>query len=243
MFIEQPHHRGRTFWRLNVGYAWFLAAWAKRLSWNEVACAFRTTWDQVFSSVEMAVSWGREHQNLEGIEAIGVDEIAWQRGRRCLTRVYPIDAGCRRLLWIGQERKARMLLRFFRWLGQERTQELRTVCSELWKPYLKVIAKKAGHALQLLDRFHIMAQRGKAIDPVRAEEARKLKREGYEPILSSTRWLFLKCLAHLTAKQASKWADLLRYHLKTVRSILLKQEFQRFWCYPSWYWAGKFLDG
>lgn len=25
------------------------------------------------------MSWGREHQNLEGIEAIGVDEIAWQR--------------------------------------------------------------------------------------------------------------------------------------------------------------------
>ena len=70
---------------------------AKRLSWNEVARVFRTTWDQVFSSVEMAVSWGREHRNLEGIEAIGVDEIAWQRGHRYLTLVYPIDAGCRRL--------------------------------------------------------------------------------------------------------------------------------------------------
>ena len=113
----------------------------------------------------------------------------------------------------------------------------------MWKPYLKVIAKKAGHALHILDRFHIMAQLGKAIDQVRAEEARKLKREGYEPILSSTRWLFLKCPEHLTAKQASKLADLLRYNLKAIRSYLLKEEFQRFWCYPSWYWAGKFLDG
>ena len=212
---------------------------------------FRTPWDQVFSSVEMAVSWGRGHQGLGGIEAIGVDEMAWQRRRRYLTLVYPIDAGCRRLfrqaqhggLWIGQERKARTLLRFFGWLGRERTQELRYVCSELWQPYLKVIAKQAGHALHILDRFHIIAQLGKAIDQVRTEEARKLKREGYEPLLSATRWLFLKRPEHLTAKQASKLADLLRYNLKTVRSTLLKEELQRFWYYPSWYWAGKFLDG
>ena len=212
---------------------------------------FRTTWAQVFSSVEMAVSWGREHQNLEGIEAIGVDEMAWQRGRWYLTLVYQIDAGCRRLLrqvqhrgcGLARRRKARTLLRFFGWLGRERTQELRYVCSELWKPYLKVIAKKAGHALHILERFHIMAQLGKAIAQVCAKEARKLKCEGYAPILSATRWLFLKRPEHLTAKQALKLAGLLRYNLKAVRSILLKEEFQRFWCYQSWYWAGKFLDG
>ena len=57
--------------------AWFLAGWAKRLSWSEVAGAFRTTWDHVFSSVERAVTWGRAHPDLSGIEAVGVDEIAW----------------------------------------------------------------------------------------------------------------------------------------------------------------------
>ena len=87
-----------------------------------------------------------------------------------------------------------------------------------------------------------MAQLGKAIDQVRAEEARKLKRESYEPILSSMRWLFLKRSENLTAKQASKLADLLCYNLKMVRNDLFKEGFQRFWCYQSWYWAGKFLD-
>lgn len=28
-------------------YAWFLASWAKRLSWKEVAGVFRTSWDKV----------------------------------------------------------------------------------------------------------------------------------------------------------------------------------------------------
>lgn len=114
---------------LTEGTAWFLAAWAKWLSWNEVARVFRATWDQVFSSVEMAVRWGREHRGLEGIEAIGVDEIAWQRGHRYLTLVYQIDAGCRRLLWQAQHRGYGLVRRvrpgrycasFVGWAGNER---------------------------------------------------------------------------------------------------------------------------
>ena len=66
---------------------------------------------KVFSSVEMSVAWGHAHQDLSRIEAIGVDEIAWQRGHLYLTLVYQIDAECRRLLWIGQERKVKTLLR------------------------------------------------------------------------------------------------------------------------------------
>ena len=228
--------------QLTETYAWFLAGWARRLSWKEVAEAFRTTWDHVFCSVEMAVTWGRARQDLSGVEAIGVDEIAWQRGHKYLTLVYQIDAGCRRLLWIGQERKAKTLLRFFRWLGKDRTSELRFICSDMWKPYLKVIAKKASHAIHVLDRFHIMASLSKAIDKVRAEEARKLKREGYEPVLTNTRWLLLKRPENLTVKQEPKLAELLRYNLQTVRSYLLKEEFQLFWSYKSHFWAGKFLD-
>ncbi len=90
--------------QLTEAYEWFLAGWAKRLSWQEVAVAFRTTWDHVFCSVERAVTWGRKHQDLSGIEAIGVDEIAWQRGHRYLALVYQIDGHCKRLLWIGEKR-------------------------------------------------------------------------------------------------------------------------------------------
>ncbi|MDA0791740.1 MAG: ISL3 family transposase [Proteobacteria bacterium] len=228
--------------RLTEAYAWFLAGWAKRLSWKEVAEAFRTTWDHVFCSVEMAVTWGQAHRDLSGIEAIGIDEIQWQRGHKYLTLVYQIDATCRRLLWIGKERKVKTLLRFFRWFGKERTQELGYICSDMWKPYLKVIAKKAGHAIHILDRFHIMSNVSKAIDKVRAQEAKELKEQGYDPVLTKSRWLLLKRPENLTDQQQTKLADLLQYNLKSIRSYLLKEEFQLFWSYKSPYWAGQFLD-
>ena len=60
---------------LTTTYAWFLADWAKRLSWLEVARAFQTSWDTVFRAVQVAVEWGLAHRNLDNVTAIGTDEI------------------------------------------------------------------------------------------------------------------------------------------------------------------------
>jgi transposase len=225
-----------------TAYAWFLARWAKRMSWSEVAAAFQTSWERVFRSVEMAVGWGLEHRDLSGIRAIGIDEVLWRRGYKFLTVVYQIDEGVHRLLWVGEDRKTRTLLRFFRAFGRERSAELRFICSDMWKPYLKVIARKASGAIHVLDRFHIMAHMSKAIDEVRAKEAKRLKADGYEPVLTGTRFCLLKRPENLSEKQEVKLAELLSYNLRAVRAYLLKEDFQFFWGYVSPYWAGKFLD-
>lgn len=235
-----PWSEGKS--RLTTSYRWFLARWAKRLSWQEAARVFGTTWEHVFRSVKYAVSWGLKHRDLEGIEAIGVDEIQWQRGHKYLTMVYQIDEECRRLLWVGKDRTTKTFLRFFRMFGKERSSQLRFVCSDMWKPYLKVIAKKAGQAVHVLDRFHVMAKMNKAIDEVRAAEAKQLERDGYEPVLKHSRWCLLKREENLTEKQAVKLSELLQYNLQSVRSRLMREDFQRFWeyCYPAC--AAKFLD-
>ena len=101
----------------------------------------------------------------------------------------------------------------------------------MWKPYLKVIAKKAGQAIHVLDRFHIMQKMNKAIDEVRAGEARQMKADGYEPILKHSRWCLLKRRENLTEKQTVKLSELLKYNLQSVRAHLLREDFQRFWEY------------
>jgi transposase len=237
---DVPWTEGKN--HLTKTYSWFLARWAKRMSWKEVAEAFRTTWENVFRSVEMAVTWGRADMELDGICAIGIDEIQWQRGHKYLTVVYQIDEARKRLLWVGQDRKVKTLLRFFRWLGKQRSGCLRFICSDMWKPYLRVVAKKAGQAIHVLDRFHIMSHLSKAIDEVRAKEARDLRAKGYEPVLKDARWLLLKRPENLTEKQEVRLADLIKYNLRSVRSYLLKEDFQFFWQYVSPYWAGQFLD-
>ena len=227
---------------LTNAYMLFLAKWAKRLSWQETARAFKTSWEKVFRSVEWAVHWGLAHRDLSSVLSIGVDEVLWQRGHKYLTVVYQIDNECKRLLWVGKDRTIRTLLKFFHEFGKERSARLLFVCSDMWRPYLRVIAKKASKAIHVLDRFHIAMQMNKAIDEVRAKESRDLKAKGLAPVLTHSRWCLLKRPENLTDNQEIKLSDLLRYNLKAVRSYLLKEDFQFFWDYISPHWAGVFLD-
>ena len=102
---------------ITTAYAWFLAGWAKRLSWTQVAGVFRTSWDTVFRAASLAVEWGLAHRDLTGIRAIGVDEVLWHRGHKYLTVVYQIDEHCRRLLWIGVDRTTECFEGFFNEFG------------------------------------------------------------------------------------------------------------------------------
>jgi transposase len=220
----------------------FLAGWARKLSWQETAEAFRTSWDKVCDSVQYVVSWGLEHRTLESIQAIGVDEIQYAKGHKYLTLVYQIDQGLTRLLWIGKERTIESFQGFFTVIGDQLASQIRFVCSDMWQPYLDVIRQRCSQALHILDRFHIVAKMNKALDEVRAAESRRMARDGHAPLLSKSRWCVLKRKENLTAKQKLRLRDLLRYNLQTVRAYLLKEDFQQFWKYNSPRWAGMFLD-
>jgi transposase len=235
-----PWAEGKS--RLTTQYKWFLAGWARRMSWKEVSGCFSVSWDHVYSSVKYAVSWGLSRRNLNGIESIGVDEVAWKKGHKYQTLVYQIDEGKKRLLWIGPDRTAKTLLRFFRFLGKERCAQLQFVCSDMWQAYIKVIAKKVPHAIHILDRFHVMQKMSRAIDKVRTEEAKRLKADGYEPVLKGCRWLLLKRPENMTDGQAMRLKELLEYNLQSVKAHLMKEDFQQFWSYTYPAWAGKFLD-
>ena len=127
-----------------------------------------------------------------------------------LRLVYQINEGCVRLLWIGKERSTKTLLRFFRFLGKERSL--------------------------------LVARINKAIDEVRAEEHRQMKKDGHEEVLTKSRWCLLKRKKNLTQKQEVKLNEILKYNLRSVRAYLLKEEFNGLWEYVSPSWAGKFID-
>jgi len=221
-------------------YMQFLAHWARKLSWKEVAESFQTSWEKVCDAVEYVVQWGLEHRTLGPIFAIGVDEIQYAKGHKYLTLVYQIDA-LPRLLWVGKERTVETLQGFFSMIGPELSSQIEFVCSDMWKPYLRVIREKCSQALHILDRFHIVAKMNNALDEVRASEARHMAAAGHEPLLKKTRWCLLKRKQNLTGEQRFRLRDLLRFNLKTVRAYLLKEDFQQFWEYESPAWAGKFL--
>ncbi len=232
---------------LTLVFMTFLATWAKRMSWTDVARCFGIGWDAVYSAVAWAVDYGKRHRRLDDIHAIGVDEIARAKGHRYVTMVYQIDAHCRRLLWIGHERTKESFTGFFSWLGDLRTGALRFVCSDMWKPYLDVIAERAPQALNILDRFHLVAKLGLAVDEVRRKEVARLRARGLDAVLTKTRWIWLKKPRNLTRRQRQKRAGLLEasllgMNLRTVRAYLLRLDFEHLWTFQLPTRAGAFLD-
>lgn len=223
-------------------YMSFLATWARRLSWTETARVFASTWDNVRSAVKWVVEYGLKHRDVDGITAIGVDEVQYRKGHKYLTLVYQVDARCRRLLWMTETRTTEAFKGFFTWLGESRSKALRVVCSDMWKPYLNVIKRHANQALNVLDKFHIVAHLNKAVDETRRLDAAEMRRNGDHVTLKHTRWCLLKRPGNLTKKQTGRLRGLLRLNLRTARAYILKEDFNHFWTYVSPLWAGKFLD-
>ena len=203
--------------------------WAKVLPWKEVGNRFRLSWDCIFESVKYVVKYGLEQRNLDRVKAIGIDEVYIQKkGRQFVTLVYEITNGTKRLLWIGQNRNSKTLLRFFRMMGKERYKNIKVVSSDMWGAYLKVIKKKLPKAIHVLDRFHIMKKFNEAIDETRRKEVLKQYKKNPN-ILKNTRWLFLKKPDNLTEVQEMNLRSLVSLNLKTYRAYLLREAFQYFW--------------
>jgi transposase len=220
----------------------FLAVLAKKMSWKDVGSLFGASWDSVYRSVAWVVAWGKEHRSLDGITAIGVDEIARSKGQNYLTLVYQIDQGAKRLLWIGRDRTKETFNGFFDWLGTQRCASIQFVCSDMWRPYLDVIAQRIPKALNILDRFHLVAKLGFAVDQIRRQEIARLRQKGLDAILAKTRWIWLKKPRNLKRKQRERRDSLLNMNLRTVRAYLLRLDFEHVWTFKLPTRAGAFLD-
>jgi len=234
----------RPFTRAMMG---FLARWARRLSWRETATVFHTSWEAVYRSVQWFVEWGLAHRKLENVRSLGIDELHWGRGKGAnnfITVLYQLDQGCRRLLWVGPRRTQATLKRGLKALGPEVVKGLRFVCSDMWKPYVQVIAREAQHAVHVLDRFHITLHLNQAVDEVRRAESSRLRAAGKASAqrLKHMRWQLLRRGRSVRGRARQKLHTIWLSKLATGRAWELKETFDHFWKYKSVLWAQAFLD-
>jgi transposase len=240
-----PWNRGKSPYA--EAYMIFLARWARRLSWKETAGIFQTSWDAVRRSVEFVVEWGLGNRDLSCVTAVGIDELHHGRGKTSLnflTLVYQIDRGSRRLLWIGRSRTEATLREGFDELEKLHTgflAGLQVVCSDMWKPFLKVIRQRCGQALNVLDPFHVAKHLNEALDTVRRGEQAKLTDKAARKQAKGGRFLLLKRGTKVRGLARQKLRAVLASLGQTSRAWELKESFRRFWLYRSPTWAAAYL--
>ena len=77
------------------------------------------------------------------VRAVGVDEVACRRGHNYLTLLYEIGEA-RRLLAVAEGRTEASFLSCLEELGKSVCEGVQLVCSDMWKPYLNVIAQEVS---------------------------------------------------------------------------------------------------
>jgi len=143
-----------------------------------------------------------------------------------ITLIYQIDAGCRRLLWVGERRTEACLRAGMCHLGAA-LQEVKYVCSDMWRPYLKVIASLLPQALNILDKFHIVARLNAAVDSVRRAEVTRLggsKESAAGSRLKKMRWNLLRAGRRVRGKARVRLKALIRAKGATARAWMLGDE-------------------
>lgn len=88
---------------------------------------------------------------------------------------------------------------FFAEHGKALAGKVKGVCCDMWQPYVDVIKKPLPEATLVFDRFHITPHHLGAVDEVRRQEARELKKTNPER-LKRTRYLWLKNVENLTVQ-------------------------------------------
>lgn len=225
----------------------FLASWARRLSWKEVATIFKTKWDAVHRAVDWVVDYGLKHRDLSGVTALGVDELHWGRGKKganFLTLVYQINSGTRRLLYVGVRRTEATLRTGLKHLEDSHPgflDGIEVVCSDMWKPFLNVVACLCSRAINVLDRFHISKHLNEAVDNVRRGEQARLRTKEERARAKGGRFLLLKNRTKVRGKARDKLNAVLASLGTTSRAWELKESFRKFWTYRSPTWATAYL--
>jgi transposase len=140
-----------------------MAAWlVKRMSKTGVAQLLGTTWEKVDALVRTLVDEHLDIDRLDNLYRIGVDEIAYRKGRKFLTVVADHDTG--RVVFVGQGRTQHIFGEFFAALGAAGRARIEAVSMDMTQIYRKATTAHVPHAAICLDPFHVVKWAGEALD-------------------------------------------------------------------------------
>ncbi|MCA1678873.1 MAG: ISL3 family transposase [Actinobacteria bacterium] len=201
-----------------------VVAWlAQQMAKTPIAGLLRIAWDTVGRIVERVVADHLDERRLEGLVAIGVDEISYRRHHRYLTSVVDHRAGA--IVWCSPGRNAETLQRFFDELG-DRRKSIKAVSIDMSGGYEKAIRERIPDAEICFDPFHVVALASRAVDEVRRDEwnAHERSHTPKGKWIKSTRWSLLKAPEKQSVSQLALLHEVQQTNRSLYRGFLLKEE-------------------
>jgi transposase len=170
---------------------------------------------------------------LDGLVAIAIDEVKYNKGQRYLTVVCDHVTG--KVVWAAKGRSKATVGEFFDALGDERAQALQFVTADGATWIRDVVAERAAEAIVCLDTFHVISWATDALDEVRRGEWNQLRRQGgaaAAKTLKGLRFLLLRNWENLTGAQRATIRALDGSNRRLLRAWQLKEELRDIFTLP-----------
>lgn len=163
------------------------------------------------------MSMPREKNTWDGVQRIGIDEIAMRKGHQeFVTVVGDIEQGT--LLDVIDSHHSTDIITALSQQPIEVREQVKEVSIDMWGGFPKVIAEVFPNALLVYDRFHVMKLVNKELNKLRKEVGMSLR---------GSRHLLLKNHSDLNEEQRLKLELILQHSCCLQMAYELKEEFRQ----------------
>lgn len=211
---------------------------------KHVAAHYGLGWDAVKAIDKSTLERTLGPPDLDGVEVIGMDEFAIQKGHQYATVV--VDPYRKRVLWVGRGRDRAGVRAFYELLGPERCARIKAAVMDMNSAFELELRAHCPNAEVVFDLFHIVAKYGReVIDRVRVDEANRLRSDRKaRHVVKSTRWLLLRNRENISKKEDRvRLKELLRANRALLKVYVLKDDLKHLWDFRSPGHALRFWKG
>lgn len=178
-------------------------------------------YDAVAGAIDRCIHASVNWDEFSELKIIGIDEIAMTKGHSNFVAIITTQQtdGHVALLGILADRQKETVRQFFESIPSPLWQTMEKVCTDMWEGYVNAVAEfgKAHPEVSIevvVDRFHVAKNYHEAVDHLRKQECRRLKKELSEAEYAEIQgvlWPIRKNSKDLTNEELKKLNRLFEY--------------------------------
>jgi transposase len=166
---------------------------------------------------------------LSPFATMGIDEIARVRGHRDFVAIISAQSedGELHVLAVLPDRLKATVVAWLKTIPESIRERISTVCTDIWEGYITAVQEVLPDATIVIDRFHVARHYREAVDALRKQEVRRLKKELPKEAhcdLKHTLWPFRKREADLDEAEQERLDALLAHSPALWQAHTLREE-------------------
>jgi len=201
----------------------------------------QTGWEQTWNILRRAVDRGQLRKQKLPIPRMGIDEKSFAKGQSYFTLLYDLDRSTVEAISEGCDTEAANAC--FAQLSPPQIDSVEAIAMDMSAAFVKSAKANIPLAEEKIvhDRFHVMKLATEAVDKVRRQEHRDLKKNN-DTRLTGTKFLWIKSQENLSKKQRSLFDEVFTQQLLTGKAWAYKEMLRDLWHHETAAEATAFFD-